>query len=88
MAKIFNLDEMLDIINDFNKELGSSFSNKMINLGDEMAAKIAEKYNVQTGCTTSEGPAFGGTCASFSPNTPDQEMPDIFNDYDCGADWD
>ncbi len=86
MSKILNIDDMLDIaVAD-----GSPLMQALVTMCEASATALAEaigaKFDIWVGEATHEG-GFGGLCATFQPNTPEQACPKEIDEGDPGGEW-
>ena len=98
MSKIFNLDEMLELVAEIEGGFDTGFENgggekfqnfrqKLEEIGNEMGEVIATHFGVTMSSCDAQGTAFGGTCGSFSPAFEGQKMPEAFLQFDQGGEW-
>lgn len=87
MAKVLNLDEMLEILKIDGDQHYHGFKAVLEATGKAMADVIADRYTISAGECRSEGTAFAGTCVCFKPSFEGQRCPEIFEEFDKGGDW-
>jgi hypothetical protein len=83
MAKLLNLDEMVECLSGIDAQSGALYRRILEETGTTMAAIIAERLDIESGRATFEGTAFAGTCAPFWPKHDGQECPAPLEHYDA-----
>lgn len=88
MAKIVNLDELLEMAHALELEVSKEIA-ILEATATLVAAKLGKKLKCNYDAATWEGQAYAGLCASFTPLKPKQPLPKIFKEMqiDNGGDW-
>ena len=84
MAKVLNLDEMLEIIEANEWDGRHYFAALMEATGDAMARLISDKLNVSVG-ECQRGGSF--TCVAFSPFASGDPCPGDLEEFDISGAW-
>lgn len=97
MAKIVTIDEMLSVLHMIAqrnpdphlKGVIGAYEQQLISIGDDIAAVVREKLNINSGVCSADDLGYGGIAAAFYPTSPGQPVPDALRDLaiDVGGDW-
>lgn len=87
MAKILNLDDMLELASEVLPE--AEFEQHVFAIesaATALAGHLARHFNLRTTHADFQA-GFGGLCAPFWPSSPDQRCPEVLHQYDEGGDF-
>lgn len=87
MAKILNIDDMLEIASEIPLPDYEDHKAAIEMAATALARALAKHYGISTTFADFQGKAFAGTCAPFWGRYDGQPCPEPIDEADEGGDW-
>lgn len=87
MAKILNIDDMLEAAEQSNMPEFRAHADRLEDAASELALALAKHLKIEAGPAEWMGIGLAGLAATFNPTSEGQECPELIDECDPSGEW-